>query len=169
MAQSRHPLANRFLEYVVRPPALLVVAVLGGIYKALFGWWLGPWLNHLSEKRLKDDIQQSVPSLFAEHGGKFVPNSQKPAKGSEAVTVLAEGIAFQFSRWRDELTVKVAPEANPTELHELMALVKNGGRYPDPKEPAVFFTLRQFGRFLDAHFETICNEMQDRSKLKQES
>jgi hypothetical protein len=169
MAQRRRPLPNRFIEYVVRPPVLLVFAILGGIYKVLFAWWLGPWIDHVGEKRLKEEIQQSVPSLFAEHGGRFVPNPQKPPKGSESVTVLAGGILFQFNRWRDELTVKAAPEAKPIELHELIALVKNSNRFRASQQYTQYFTLRQFARFLEEHFETIRLEMRDRSGPRAES
>jgi hypothetical protein len=169
MAPRRRPLPNRFLEYIFRPLALLIFAIIGFIYKVLFGWWLGPWLNHLGEKRLKEDIQQSVPSLFAEHGGKFVPNSEKARRGSESVTVLTEGMLFQINRWRDELMVKVASESKPTELCEVRALVKNSKRLRASQPPEAFFTLGQFSRFLAAHFETIRGEMQDRSESQRES
>jgi hypothetical protein len=164
--------SNRFpraiiavLRLVILPVALLIA----GIWTVLFGWWLSPLLSHLSEKELKEEIQQSVPALFAEHGGKFVPNPQEPTKGSDAVTVLAEGILFQFARWRDEITIKVAPESSPTKLSELIALVKDSCQTTASREPEAYFTLGQFARFLDAHFETIRGEMQDRGERKRES
>jgi hypothetical protein len=169
MTGRRRPLPNRFIEYVVRPPALLVFAILGGIYKVLFAWWLGPWMVYLGDKKLKEEIQQSVPSLFAEHGGRFVPNPQEPSKGSASVTVLAGGIVFQFNRWRDELTVKVAPETKPNELHELTALVKSSNRFRASQRPTQYFTLGQFARFLEEYFETIRLEMRDRSGPRAES
>src|SRR5580693_5792946 len=64
---------------VVRPPLFLVV----WLYNALFGWWLGPWMNRESERSFEKEIQQSVPSLFAEHRGRFVP--QETPKDFESV------------------------------------------------------------------------------------
>ena len=169
MATRRHPFTNRLLEYVFRPLAVVVFATLGVIYKLLFGWWLGPWMKHLGEKQLKEDVQQSVPSLFAEHAGEFAPNLQKYHRGSDAVTVLAEGIFFQIGRWRDEITVRVAPETNPTELQELVALAKRSDRFQSSQQPANFFTLRQFDKFLVAHFDAIRAEIQDRREQQRTS
>ena len=163
MERPRTPRLLVFIVSILRPPVLLLVFLVGRIYKALFGWWLGPWMDRKYEKSFIKELQESAPSLFAEHDGKFVPNPQNPSKGSESVTVLAEGILFQFSRWRDEITVKVSPEAKPTDLHELSALIKNSTRRLPSQQPAEYFTLRQFGRILDAHFETIRGEIKDRS------
>jgi hypothetical protein len=157
------------LIFILRLTVILFALPIAGIYTVLFGWWLTPWMNRTQENQLKKELRQSAPSLFAEHGGKFVPNLQKPSAGSTAVTALADGILFQFNRWRDELTVRVAPETNPTELQELVALVKHSGQYRPAQQPANFFTLGQFDKFLVAHFDTIRAEIRDRSKQQRAS
>ena len=143
---------------VVRPPLFLVV----WLYNALFGWWLGPWMNRGSERSFEKEIQQSVPSLFAEHRGRFVPQETPKDFESVTVTVLSEGVLFRFSRWRGELSVKAAPETKPKELQELTALIKSSERSQPSQQPAAYFTLGQFARFLGAHFATIRAEIQDR-------
>jgi hypothetical protein len=74
------------------------------------------------EGRLKQDVCDALPFLFAEYGGQIMPNVGTPfppAFDFAFVTVAARGLVLRFARGRGELGVQVAPQFAPSDWHDL--------------------------------------------------
>jgi hypothetical protein len=117
-----------------------------------------------SEANLKDELRRLIPSLFAAHGGQFVPLLRHNSKAFVAVGVLAQGVFFQFILSRDDLSVEIAPESKRAELRHLGDVMRSSDRFRDAQPIQKYSTLRVFARFLETHFEEIRAEIQDSNR-----
>lgn len=161
MARPRRSRVAAIIVAIIRPPLRVFAFLVGGIYKVLFGWWLDPTTQRKNEASLKQDIQNSFPSLFTKCGGQFVPNPVEYPKAFDYVTVsvLAEGVLLEFIRGRGEVRLRVAPESKPSELRDLEEVVRLSGRFQESAQLQKYSALRIFARFLETHFEQIRSEV----------
>ena len=132
----------------------VVSAILVPPYKLLFGW-SDNRLGRKYEKRLVRDIKLSLPFLFAEFGGKTIPNDrQYPAAFDYVVTTVAlRCFCIRFIRGRGELRVDVGPLFPPADWHDLSLILSAIGEGDLDQQP--FTDLWQVSRLLEPHMEAL--------------
>lgn len=95
-------------------------------YRVIFGY-LDRRIACKLEAQLARDVRVALGFLFTQHKGRIVPNQGVPFPPGfdyASVTVIAETLVFQFTRGRGEVAVKVAPTFAPSDLHDLLFLVR---------------------------------------------
>jgi len=110
-----------WLATALRPPLVAVAWVGGRLYRLLFSRY-DEKLAKEHEEKLAADIQNVLPFLFDEMGGRIVPNEGvefPPPFDYAVVTVDISPVRLRFTRGRDHLTVQVGPKVSPSNWHEL--------------------------------------------------
>jgi hypothetical protein len=105
---------------VIRPPLLILGFVLKPV-GLLFGLLDRP-IARRNERQLRLDIAEAMPFLFAEFGGRIVPNEGVPSPPSfdyAFVTVAIDNLVIRFCRGRGELDLRVGSKTRFRDLHEL--------------------------------------------------
>lgn len=105
----------------VRPPLLIVRAVLSPLYHLSFDW-LDRRLAKKREERLARDVQLAMKFLFTDHGARIVPNEGvrfPPSFDYAFVTVALDDVFIRFCRGRGELSVSVASRLAPSKWRDL--------------------------------------------------
>jgi hypothetical protein len=159
------------LEYVLRPPLLVLGFVMGKLYNPCFGW-LDKRVARQYEQRFTEDIRRYLPSFFAEHGAEIIPNEGTPFPPSfdgAYVTVAIGNSRLRFVRGRGDFSVFVASAFAPNSWEDFR-LVADGISEWDLSQPGPrYYTLETFepilrsrlGRLQEAlseeHFETTLN------------
>src|SRR5262245_59584619 len=95
---------------LVRPPLVVLRAVLGSFSDFLFGWLDRPLVRYY-EGQLARDIQLALKFLFTEYGARIVPNHGvpfPPAFDYAFITVEIRDFLIRFCRGRGELSAAVA-------------------------------------------------------------
>jgi hypothetical protein len=82
---------------------------IGRIYRVLFEWWIDVPMARREHENLAREIREELPSLFADYGGRIVPNEgvRRPSDHC-CVTIAIEHLLLRFCRWHGELVVHVA-------------------------------------------------------------
>jgi len=147
---------RRVLIELLRPFVLIGVGI-EKVYNFAF-WKSNVRLSMENEKRLACDIAQSIPFLFREYAGVFVPidsieepvpkSLQHPRPFDYAVVVVAvEDLLFRFIRGRGDIGVQVTKQCDPTnwgELQWVLSMVDG----PDLFEPRDFSSLEDIANLL---------------------
>ena len=111
------------INYVIRPPLLLVRFLLSPIFGLLFAW-IDKRLAKSHEKELEQDVHDALPFLFDEHHGHRVTNEGipfPPGFDYAFITVAVENLLIRFCRGRGELDVRITSKDAPNDWHELCA------------------------------------------------
>jgi hypothetical protein len=114
-----------WLAAALKPPLLVLGWVAGGIYKVLFSR-TDEELAKKHEEKLAADIQNVLPFLFDEMGGRIVPNEGvefPPPFDYAVITVDTPHIRLRFTSGRDHLAVQIAPKFSPNRWHELSTVL----------------------------------------------
>jgi hypothetical protein len=112
------------LMNVVRPPLLVLGFVMKPIslpFGLLFGL-LDRTLARRDERRLGLDIAEAMPFLFADYGGRIVPNEGVPFPPGfdyAFVTVAVDNLLIRFCRGRGDLDLYIGSKTHPRDLQEL--------------------------------------------------
>jgi len=129
-ATSQPSVLKRILVFFVRYTVAPMVVLIGKVLGFCFGWCFRRSNNSIALKnqgQFAEEIEESLPFLFTEHGAKVVPNDVDvpfpPSFDGAYVTVATEGVWFQFIRGRGDFTVKVASPATPTQWEDLDLVV----------------------------------------------
>jgi hypothetical protein len=129
-----------FLLQSLRPPLRLIAIALEIAYKLLFSWWSNSLLDYRAKKSFVEDIKQAAPFLFAEYGGKVVPEPRPEANDSRigCICIVSRNLFFRFSQdWRTENNnVRVSPSFAPNDSYDLMDAL----RVVDPAAESVLPT-----------------------------
>jgi len=107
------------------------------------------------------DIQERIPSLFADFGGRIIPNTEdySPAFDYAAVTISFDGMLLRFIRGRMDFRVDVAPPDKPTAWREISSIVKNSDLPGNPNPKVDYYGLNDFGRFFQVNVDIIRHEV----------
>jgi hypothetical protein len=113
------------INYIIRPPLLLVQFVVSPILDLMFGWvgWLFAIHN---ERKLRTLVRDTHPFLFTKYHAKIVPNKGvpfPPAFDYAFVTVAVGKVLVRFCEGRGELDVRLASTEAPGEWHELTLVI----------------------------------------------
>jgi hypothetical protein len=99
---------NRQLLFeLIRPPVLLVGFAVKTIYRAMFGWWLDPWVQRQANQSLIEDVRANLPFLFP--NGSVVEHRQ--------IRVLPFDYASVEIRWEDLLFSNLSTPSSPAGIH----------------------------------------------------
>ena len=104
---------------LIRPPALIVGFVVKTIYRAVFGWWLDPWLQRKANQSLIDDVRANLPFLFPNGSVVEHPQIRVLPFDYASVEISWENLLLSFTRGREETSVVVAPRHAPNMSYEL--------------------------------------------------
>lgn len=113
------------LIFLLRPPFLLIGAIIKGIYFLFFGWWLDPKVHRQNHSALVRDVCTYLEFVFTDYGAKFRPNLREPPRLFDfaQVTLSVGDLVFQIFRGRGEVNLTVASSRNPTEFHEFSTVL----------------------------------------------
>jgi hypothetical protein len=97
--------------------------VLNVINRALFAWWLGPWLQRKANKELWDDVQANLYFLYTR--GQPIKEKWPRALPFDyaSVYIVFENLRFCFTRGRGEFNVSVAPRHLPNDSYQLAVII----------------------------------------------
>jgi hypothetical protein len=95
------------------------------LYTLFFAWWLDPLLKRKANRDLVNDIKMNLLSVVSEASSITIVRADWPE-----VKISYGNLLFTIVRWRDEVTVSVAPRHSPSENHEIGPLIAAiGGRH----------------------------------------
>src|ERR1700739_4188354 len=97
---------GQLLVTIFAPIILLVGGLFKVIYWLFFRWWLEPLTGRKLDRRFAEEIRQSLPFLFTEHGARIVPSESRQERSMDAawVTVEVENMQLFFLTGRGDLT-----------------------------------------------------------------
>jgi hypothetical protein len=147
-----------FLIEVLRPVLLPIGFVLRLAYQLFFSWWVNPIFDHWIRSGFADDIKQAIPSLFAQHGGKVVPDPKPSAndRGMDYLCVASTFLVFKFSRWhRENYAVQVSPRFSPTDFYDLLDAVRFADPTANTNIPLLDGSWRIWGQLLEPRFHLL--------------
>jgi hypothetical protein len=161
MNQSWSMTLKRAAVFVLRPTLLMFGLVLAGAYKLIFGWWLDERSHRKRYENFRKELQVKVPALFTKLDGKFVPNDRKYPRAFDyvVVSVSVQGMVFRYIRGREDFTVAVALETGPGGWREASEVVRSSPQFSESNGVAEYHSLNGFGRFLDANFSILQEEV----------
>jgi hypothetical protein len=100
---------------------LLIGFIVSTLYKGLIAWWADPLAEKSADRRLAEEIRNSMPFLFSDHDGEVVRNPDKIPRSFDLAiaTVRVDEFALQFVTVRGEYKVYVASHAVPHVFREV--------------------------------------------------
>jgi hypothetical protein len=110
---------RQLLVGLIRPPVLLVGFVVKAIYRAMFEWWLNPWLQRKANQSLIEDVHANLPFLFPNGSVVEHPEIRVLPFDYASVEIGWENLLFSFTRGREETNVVVAPRHAPNMSYQL--------------------------------------------------
>jgi hypothetical protein len=140
---------------VVRPPLLMLGFILKPI-GLLLGLLDRP-LARRNERQLRLDIAEAMPFLFAEHGGRIIPNEGVPFPPGfdyAFVTVAIGKLVIRFCRGRGELDLHVGSKTHLRDLHELGLVLGLLDKNGDHKRWGIV-NLRHAAQVLKQHIDLL--------------
>jgi hypothetical protein len=145
---------RQLVDDLIRPPVLLVGFVVKMIYRAIFGWWLDPWLQRKSNRALMEEVRANLPFLFPNGSVVEPPQIRVLPFDYASVEIGWENLLFSFTRGREETSVVVAPRDAPSMSYELGPVIAalDDSRYSDRY---VIHDLHDAANLLQPHLQAL--------------